>query len=250
MPRSQRVVLSVEELVASLSHTSLRTVVVEGDTDAIVFRQIETSDAEPISVLPVGGRTVALAVEARRAEYAHAEVAFVVDRDRWVYGALPRGLGKRGIFVTEGYSIENDVILDGDVLRYMTNPERQAYSAELERFIYWYALAVVRNAADPTLTFDNHPAELLDNPLRYQTATALKNGENYPLEFREEISTAPLRLVRGKSLIALICRQIDRSGRHARHSPRTILEVVAHHPGPRLRKIFRNVRKWLTESRE
>ena len=111
---------TVDELVATLHRSELPTVVVEGKDDMQIYRWVEARIGNRnADVLPVGGRENPLSVYERRTEYAHLPVAFVADRDMWLFSGIPPGY--RDIIWTEGYSIENDLYL-GAELENMLDP--------------------------------------------------------------------------------------------------------------------------------
>ena len=100
--------MTVDECVALLRRTDLQTVIVEGKDDMQIYQWAERRvGIQKANVLPVGGRETLLAVYKRRSEFAHLPVAFVADRDLWLFSGIPPGYPD--IIWTEGYSIENDL---------------------------------------------------------------------------------------------------------------------------------------------
>ena len=105
MPRSD---MTVDECVAALHRTYLPTVIVEGKDDMQIYQWTERRvGIQNANVLPVGGKETLLAVYERRNEYAHLPVAFVADKDLWLFSGIPPDYPD--IIWTEGYSIENDL---------------------------------------------------------------------------------------------------------------------------------------------
>src|SRR5258708_3282019 len=129
------VVLTIDEILATLKHSSLPTVIIEGRDDAIVFRRLEVIYGEAgLSIFAVGGRSALLATFARRDEVGKNDIAFIADRDAWVLCGVPSQCKAGCLIPTEGYSIENDVIRDGRLETLMTAPERATYLRELSEF--------------------------------------------------------------------------------------------------------------------
>tara|TARA_E500000318_G_scaffold1676_9_gene2337 strand:- start:275 stop:964 length:690 start_codon:yes stop_codon:yes gene_type:complete len=80
---------------------------VEGDDDLDVWRLVE-SVVTPVDILPCGGKDKVLELYRRRAEFSDAAVAYIVDRDMWLFTDPPRWIPD--VMLTDGYSIENDVL--------------------------------------------------------------------------------------------------------------------------------------------
>ena len=81
---------TVDELVATLQRSQLPTVIVEGKDDMHIYRWIEERvGARKVDVHSAGDRNKLLAVYQRRNEYAHLPVAFVADRDMWLFSGIP-----------------------------------------------------------------------------------------------------------------------------------------------------------------
>ncbi len=218
--------MTVDELLATLSRTSLPTVVVEGKDDLIVFRQLEYRlSTLGLSVLAAGGRGAVLELFNRRTEInSGVRVAFVADKDLWVMNGLPDEYLDDRLIFTDGYSIENDVIRDGGLLRLMSPVEQNRFHTELRRFTGWYAGQLHTNSGAVGI----HPNVVLDPSTEVFAAPAALI--QYLLDNFEA-------LVRGKSLMALLIRQLSYTGRAARHHHHALMEQVATNPGPLLGRI-------------
>lgn len=242
--REGKVGLTADEIVSTLSHSFLPTVIVEGDDDVIFFRQLEEVQSEyGLSVLAVGGRETALQVFNRRNEIQGTQkIAFIVDRDTWVIVGIPQSYENDDLLFTTGYSIENDLFVDGELLRLMAGDERIKFEAELIKVVEWFALALSRILAGANERIGRHPNELLDNEERRLEMLRLNPGEPYPDELREIIYADYANLLRGKTLIGLLMRQLSYAGRQSRHNQLSMLEMVAHKKGPRLLALFEKVR--------
>lgn len=232
---------SADEIIATLKHSSLPTVLVEGGDDIIVYRRLEMRFGPGIiSVMPAGGRPNVLSVFARRAELgSDFKIVFVVDKDAWIITGVPV-LDEEQLVMTDGYSIENDIYRDGDLETFMLAAEQGDFRRELEAFVSWFALIFSRNGK-----FSLHPDAVFVGGLIPAAVTALSPGENYPDQLRENIATNYQRLLRGKSLFALLLRQLSRSGRHPRHNSESLLEYVAREPGPLVSDLFNRVHQKL-----
>lgn len=239
MPRNKRssVPITVDEFVAALQRSSLPTVIVEGDDDIIVFRQLEQLFADRgLSVMPVGGRDTVLALFDRNVEFGNGpKVVFVADRDTWVNHGVPAEYQSHQLILTDGYSIENDVIRDLHLEGLMTQGERSQYLIELHRFLKWYALALVRR------THGTSPNRLLNDNAYMTQQMLLKQDEEYPNFVYFEVRCDYSKVMRGKSLLALIVRRLSYAGRNPRHNAQALLEMTNIKRGPLLEGLFGRV---------
>ena len=107
--------MTVDDWVTTLSDpdTCLPTIIVEGENDIPIYRRIEKYiGVQDADVIQVGGRNNLLSLYERRKEFAHLPVAFVADRDLWLFSGIPPDYPD--IIWTEGYSIENDLYADAN----------------------------------------------------------------------------------------------------------------------------------------
>ncbi len=230
--------ITVGEVIGLLKKTSLTTLVVEGSDDMIVYRRFEDSLAHVgVSVLPVGGRKKVLEVFDRRAEIPiSVRTMFIADQDTWVNTGIPVAYADQSLLFTDGYSIENDVYRDGELWNLLQVNERLAFEAELEKFIDWYALAISRHLLGAAQQISLHPDHVL-NPLNRPALLALQPAESYPAALKQTIQGDYGRLLRGKSLLALLLRHTNAKGRGVRHSDSGLFEMVAVRPGALLTRL-------------
>lgn len=233
---------TVEEIVALLKKTSLPTVVCEGSDDLIVYRRLEERLSHiGVSVLPAGGRENVLQIFERRAEVPSSiRLAFIADRDTWVNSQVPPDYVASVLCLTSGYSIENDVIADGDLESLLVGSEIVRYKSELSDFLDWYALALDRHLADQSYPIAHHPDRVL-NLTQRPALTALRTGEVYPAALRARLASQYKALVRGKSLLALLIRNTNTRPGLPKHTDKALLEIVAARPGPLLARITNQV---------
>lgn len=234
---------SPDELIATLKRTSLPTVVTEGKDDVVVLRKLEQVFADfGVSVFPAGGRDKVLAVFDRRSELpADVTFIFIADKDKWIYGSIPTDKVAPELIFTDGYSIENDCYRDGNFESLLTAAERTAFLAELDDFVKWYALALSRHLVDPRNGYDKHPNELFDGPVSFNDHCTCAHSEAYPFALRDAIRGDYGRLLRGKSLMGLILRQLSGRRRRPSHNATAMLEFSATSPGAYLQRIINAV---------
>lgn len=240
MRQDEKSLPTADELVAMLRHSSLPTLVVEGQDDVVAFRCLEERFRTiQLSVLDVGGRATLLAIYDRKGELPNNSVAFIADRDTWVYNEIPEHYNSPALAFSSGYSIENDIFIDGEIESLMSDEERRRFQFELEKFTEWFALAIQRflNGSDQRL--DLHPNHVLDST--DFNLYELHQGEAYPSDMRRRIAENYQKLIRGKSLLDLALRQLSYKGRPARHHHLSLIETTAARPGVLLQRLHRHI---------
>ena len=240
--------ISLDEIMATLTRSSLPTIVVEGADDMIVYRNFEENlSSIGVSVLPVGGRENVLEIYSRRDELpSSVKVSFIADQDVWVNTGIPAEYQNERLLFTNGYSIENDVYIDGELWKLLNTNEVPKFDADVREFLRWYALALSRHLLDKSETIKLHPDHVL-NPTQQANLLSLRTDEIYPEELHEELVSNFRRLLRGKSLMALLVRHTNYKGREPRHNSKALMEVVAKRPGPLLDSLYTRVRSLYVE---
>ena len=143
MPRSD---MTVDECVAALHRTYLPTVIVEGRDDMQIYQWTERRvGIQKANVLPVGGKETLLAVYERRNEFAHLPVAFVADKDLWLFSGIPPDYPD--IIWTEGYSIENDLYAGASLENLLNANDVDEHRQVLDSIIEWFAFEVGEHLA-------------------------------------------------------------------------------------------------------
>lgn len=127
--------MTATEIVSSLAHTSIPTIVVEGRDDMSILRLLE--DKSGISVLPCGGKDCLLEVFERREQFSGLKCAFLLDRDTWIFSSVPERY--REIVFTTGYSIENDVFYKSKLSKLFDNSSKAFVSEVKPLLISWWA---------------------------------------------------------------------------------------------------------------
>lgn len=237
-PQTKKVQPTVEEIIATLKRSSLPTIICEGSDDLIVYRRIEDRLSHlGVSVLPAGGRRNVLEIFNRRGEISNAvRLAFIADRDTWVNTAVPQAYLNPVLCLTHGYSIENDIIADGELESLLTGAALTNYKEELKTFLDWYALALSRHLTNQEEPISHHPERVLESTDR-ATLTTLKPDESYPTALRARLNDNYRVEVRGKSLLSLLVRNTNTRRGEPRHTDKSLLEIVAARPGALLAKI-------------
>jgi hypothetical protein len=243
MPLSEKASVSADEIIATLKRSSLPTIIVEGGDDLIVLRRMEVLLTRlNVSVLPAEGRNTVLEIYRRRREIdSGRQLAFVADRDGWVCTSVPEEYVSKDLIFTDGYSIENDIYRDGKFLDYLEGDEVRRFEVDIERVIDCYALGIHRILCGRGGKVAYHPNMILDDANQYTILSRPDEGEEYPNDLRARIVSNYGKLLRGKTLLGILMRQLSRPGRHVRHNSRALMDMVAKNPGQLLNMLFRSV---------
>ena len=177
MPRN---IFTADEIIASLKHTNLPTIVVEGKDDMKIYRLLEKSLHHQISILQCGGRTTLLEVFERKEEFKNPNVIFIADSDMYVFSEIPPKYISDVLQFTKGYSIENDLYMDGQKMldsAVLNHTELEKKQAILENVIKWFAFQV--ECDKNTGVFSCKVKEVNLNSTKYM----LKNKTNFAANF-------------------------------------------------------------------
>ncbi|MFW3571229.1 DUF4435 domain-containing protein [Kosakonia cowanii] len=239
---------TIDELFALLKNTSIPTILVEGQDDIIFYRRIENDlDDIGIDMLPAGNKWAVLELRNRiKNEPLLAPIAFVVDKDLWVYFGNEENF--HDVITTDGYSIENDIFIDGELIDLMSREELESFNTELVKFLRWYALTVTRSQRGLSLSYRETAFKVLNDSDFYNSSTQLLDGEEYPEDFYNLIYNDYGRFLRGKSLFALLVRQLSRPERRTKFGVNQLMEIGAARKGERYITIRERIREVIMAS--
>jgi hypothetical protein len=234
--------LATDEIIATIARSAFPSVVTEGSDDVIVWRRLESKFAEQgLTLIPAGGRDGVLRAYGRRGELPSKSVAmFIADQDVWCVSQVPPDYVSDDLFFTSGYSVENDMFIDGQLDHLLVEAERRQFGRDLEMMVEWYALACSRYLRGLAERLDVHPDEIIGDFERRRQLTALLPEETYPESLKNNILADAFRLLRGKTLFALLVRHA--SG----NSYRSLLNFGASRNGALFRKVERSVGAYLS----
>jgi len=232
---SRQTIPTVDEIIALLQRSSLPTIIVEGKNDMIVYRRFEQSGIE-LDVLAAGGRANVLNIFRRRNEIAVSKkIVFVADQDIWINFGIPDEFRNPKLVFTHGYSIENDVFIDGNLENLVPHGQSATFREELNKFVKWYASALIEHKNNSEISIKIHPNEILKNP-----ACIYQDG--YDARFYESILMNYKMKLRGKSLFGLLLRN---TGTAAKYNDITLLTMVAIRPGELLNRLLDRLKREL-----
>ena len=218
---------TVDELVAALRRSQLPTVIVEGKDDMQIYRWVETRvGSQNANVLPAGGRNNLLSVYQRRNEYPYLPVAFVADRDLWLFSGIPPDY--LDIIWTQGYSIENDLYAGADLENLLEVEEAREHQQVLASIIEWFAFEVEEYLAGRPAEVDKHCNEIV--PIgETEMDHSFRNNRGFRppnKKLHQQIKDEYQLQLRGKSLFQILVRFLSASDRDVKHSTFGLYEIA------------------------
>ena len=205
-----RLNMMVDDWVTTLSHSYLPTVIVEGKDDVQIYRWMEKHiDIQNADVLSVGGRNNLLSLYERRKEFAHLPVAFVADRDLWLFSGIPSDYPD--IIWTQGYSIENDLYAGADLESLLDAGETEEHQQVLDIIIEWFAFEVEEYLAEREARVDTHCNRVVPpGKTEMDQDFCTRRGFRPPNEeLHQQVKDEYQLQLRGKSLFEILVRFLN-----------------------------------------
>ncbi len=238
---------TADELVAALKRSRLKTVMVEGTDDPLIYRRLERILGDlNVDFLPCGGRGTLLEVYARRGELPSSSACFIADQDMWVFTGIP--VGHEDLICTKGYSIENDVYHDSRVetlLEFNDVPNHQQIISELAR---WFAFQVQEFRAGREFRTDPHLPTLIPLPgVVCSPAELSRQGyQQADTDLEAELRTEYKLKFRGKVLFEVLVR-FSHAPNRTRYSYDALVNfaVISAAEGPLIGRIVGLIRQQL-----
>lgn len=203
--------MTVDQLVGVLRHAQIPNIVVEGGEDVIIYRElVKRIGILEVSLLPSGGRDKLLQVYERRNEFAQIPVAFIADKDMWLFSGIE--LGYDDIIWTHGYSIENDLYSDSNLERLLDENDSSEHQEILDAISVWFAFAVEEYLTGNPPELDLHCDEMVPpGKTELDADFCTRRGFRTPLPARvQQIRSAYKLLLRGKQLFQLLVRFLSK----------------------------------------
>ena len=243
---------TVEELVAALRRSALPTVLVEGQEDMRIYRWVEARlGNRAANVLPTGGRDKLLSVYERRQEFAKLPVAFVADKDMWLFSGIPSNYD--GVIWTDGYSIENDLYAGADLENLLEAEEALEHQQTLNAIVEWFAFEVEEYLADRPYKVSSHCNKVvplgqaqMDEDFRRSRGFLPPEEEIY-----RQIREAYQLQLRGKQLFQILVRFLSASDRQIKHSIQGLYEIAFKMPDvhPLMRRLIDEIEQTIAEQK-
>lgn len=216
---------SLEELRSLLQRSDARTLLTEGRDDYSLFRGVGRRVGSG-DLLPAGGKNNVLLLRQEAHTFSCPKTAFLVDRDLWLFSGEPAGVVGSDLIITEGYSIENDLLRDCDAESLLDDDQVASYQADLQLLIEWYCSGVTAKLANHLFDFDRPIRTIIDpvTGLLSPEATIDIAMWQPSATLIAQVSADHQRLLRGKSWLRLLSKYLAAQGRLIQHSPKAILD--------------------------
>lgn len=226
--------ITIEEAIATLSRSSLPSVLAEGLDDHIVLRRIEERCSDiGFSIFPVGGRDKAIKIWEGLPEERRKQTLVVVDKDMWLFEGTPAQYRVEQFVESVGFSIENDLRADWDWEILMLEEERKKFKEELRKVCRWFSDRVARKLYGQEISIADHPNKILEE-------------ESWPDDDPMDVEKNYVTRLRGKTLINLALRQLGCSGRMPRHTARSLMEMAATFHGQHMNRYEQKMRDFFS----
>ena len=243
---------TVEELVAALRRSALPTVLVEGQEDMRIYRWVEASlGNRAANVLPTGGRDKLLSVYERRQEFAKLPVAFVADRDMWLFSGIPSNCD--GVIWTDGYSIENDLYAGTELENLLDAEEALEHQQLLDAIVEWFAFEVEEYLEGRPFEVKNHCNQIVPLGQTQIDENFHKNRRFRPPgeEIHRQIRDAYQLQLRGKQLFQMLERCLNARQRGTRYNISSLHEIAVKltDSHPLMGKLIQEIERTLTDQK-
>ena len=207
-----------DEIINTIKHSKTINIIVEGKDDCFIYRKIEEVISD-IDLIICSGRNTLVKLFNRRDEFANAKYIFFADQDTYLFKGIPVNYSE--IIWTNGYSIENDILNNSDILNIaISQDKREYFSNELSLLELWYASEMVKAIANEEYNVDLHPKAIIEN-------AAFKPDFEYLLtlsiDIPEIIKQEPLRSIRGKNITNFIHMYYNNNDFGAKCNPKALL---------------------------
>ena len=136
---------TLENLVIALRLSNKPNIIVEGKEDEIIYKTlVERLGRFDVDFLSAGSKDMLLHLHGELSDcensgdFRHAPVAFIADRDMWLFRGIPNQYDD--IIWTEGYSIENDLYSHVKLRDRVGN--KIEYDQTIDAISMWFAYKV------------------------------------------------------------------------------------------------------------
>lgn len=215
--------LSEEELISTLKHSSIPTILVEGKDDVKIYRwfeeDINKSTSQQVDILPCGCRNKLLNIY-EKLQSTLPNVIFIADRDYYIYTRIPEKYSD--VVFTTGYSIENDLYHGKDIEKLFNEDDAAIFGQSMNSYLEYYAREVEKCIEGEEFQLKLSPQQILEKfklkdeykPEKSPQESTISNlRENYDL------------LLRGHSLFQLLNMVLTRKGRLSKPNMDSIYEI-------------------------
>ena len=138
---------TLEDLVIALRLSNKPNIIVEGKDDEIIYRTlVERLGRFDVGFFSASSKSTLLRLYEElsqyesRGDFRHVPVAFIADRDMWLFSGIPEGYAD--IIWTQGYSIENDLYVSAELESFLETHQHETHQQILNAVCRWFAFEV------------------------------------------------------------------------------------------------------------
>lgn len=218
--------MTENEIISYLNKTSLPTLLVEGQDDALIYRWLETQlGIFAGNILICSGRSVLISIYRRRNSIRCGKLPWLADLDMWRFSSPPGDL--KGIIFTSGYSIENDLYAGSDVESLLESAERSQHGQLLSTICRWFALEIHEHQEDRENKCATHIRQVIDfASMDIANEFATQRGFKEPDSLLLARITTSYKLdLRGKTLLQILIVYLSASSRNPKCSYAAVIEM-------------------------
>ncbi|MCY4566861.1 MAG: DUF4435 domain-containing protein [Candidatus Poribacteria bacterium] len=217
---------TLENLVIALRLSNKPNIIVEGKDDEIIYGTlVERFGRFDVGFFSTGSKDTLLHLYEQLSQYEdagdfrHAPVAFIADRDMWLFRGIPSRYGD--IIWTDGYSVENDLYSHAKLSDRIGN--KAEYDQTLDSISMWFAYKVEeyleKNPPPPEKVFQSfrdeehvRVAHHLNQIIPIGKTTLAPDLEFFPAdhEMVRNVRRAYHLQLRGKLLFQLLVRFLNK----------------------------------------
>ncbi|SDX88382.1 hypothetical protein [Paenibacillus sp. CF384] len=219
--------MTTDEIIAVLRRSTLPNILVEGGTDASIYRWIEKEiGLFNGDIITCGGRTALLEIFDRRTEYPNAKTIFLADKDMWLFSKIPTKYNS--VIWTEGYSIENDLLSNSFsiISNLFDEEEKKLFDKIIYSVSKWFAFEVEKYKETGIYPTFHSVQQIVNKDLRLceNFIKGIHYTEPQENTFFEVYNQFILKL-RGKTLQSAITHILSAPHRKSKYSKENILEL-------------------------
>ena len=233
--------LTVADALGVLQRSSLPTVITEGSDDYRVMRKIEKRLADiGVDFLPLSGKDMVLAVWSQIPAHRSTNTLALVDLDDWLYCGIPLQYQAPTLLYTVGYSIENDLLMDGGLEGILEAAEVASFQNDLAIVCADHAIQIERCKNGLPFELKRHAIQIINE------------GDKSPTLAVNECQTKTVlvehyqQMLRGKTILQILVKQTNRPNRFAKLGYRQLYEIASMQPGRIFREFEERVRTHMT----
>jgi hypothetical protein len=225
--------MTPDEIISSIKKTTIPTLCVEGVQDKHALRLFEKMIGINGSILPCKGRNNLFEVWKRRAEFGDKKVAFLADKDLYVFGKIPSEYN--GIIFTYGYSLENDILLTKRWMKFLSPEDCLIFKVALGISLnyYWHECKKAFESGDSPVWMSSFRLYQDNISGIYKARSGSECCKLY-----KKISSNPFKYLRGKNLLECVHLSLSHNNRSAKYNAAHIIDMSVRPDGGRYLKVI------------